>query len=1021
MIVEDEMLIADELKHLLEQNGYSVTAIVDNAEDALRSILEDEPSLVIMDIVIEGDMDGIDAANLIRSRFGIPVVFLTAYSENSLYDSARSTQPYGYITKPFNNDQLLRTIDMALHLDALNKEKEQLIVRLEDEVGRRKQTEARFRHLYNSVRAGVVVKNPDGSIIHANETASEIFGMSAKEIRTRTSFDPVWQMVTEDMTFVPGKDHPGMITARTGKPLRGVVRGFFSHDPERLTWLLINTEPVVDQKTGDLVEVILTFIDITDRIETEKVLQAERDRAQSYLELANVMFIGLNDQGEIILVNRQGCEVLGRTQRNILGKNWFDTFIPERLREQIRRVFGRLMAGEIEPVKYFENPVLTASGEERMIAWHNTALRDDDDRIIGILGSGMDITERNKAKEEREAALAESRRREAEVRALLDATYTLLKRDSFASTARRVFDICSELIGSTAGYIALLSGDGSENEVLFLEAGGLPCDVDPELPMPIRGLRAEAYKKGATVYDNDFMHSEWMKYMPGGHVVLENVMFAPLKIENVTVGVMGLANKAGGFTDNDAALAGAFGELCAIALDTSRSREKLEASEQGLREAQRIARVGNWSYDTTTGELTWSDELYRMYGLDPEVTRAGLEHAVGRVHPDDRETAETILRNAIEHAEPYEFEYRVITPEEEVRHIIGIGKVVTDDTGKVTRVYGTSQDITDRKLTEEKIEHLSKFPGENPNPVMRVSREGIILYANEGSRHLLKTWDTAEEGGIPEQWRKVAEEALASGVNTERECPCNSIVYSLSFSPITEAGYVNIYGLDITRLKEAELQLKQLASNLQTAREDERIRIAREIHDEIGQMLTGIKMDISLCEHLVRDNPTGIDEHVESLQELVDSTINTVRRISSELRPTILDDFGLTAALEWYVEQFEKRSGITCSLTLPEPELIPAKEVTITLFRIVQEALTNIARHAEATEAVISLVRERNGLLVEISDNGRGITKQDMAKSGSLGIIGMKERIANLDGAFEIEGRSGKGTNIRVTVPAEQE
>ncbi|MDZ7759491.1 MAG: sensor domain-containing diguanylate cyclase [Desulfovermiculus sp.] len=148
--------------------------------------------------------------------------------------------------------------------------------------------------------------------------------------------------------------------------------------------------------------------------------------------------------------------------------------------------------------------------------------------------------------------------------------------DDFSAAARKIFDNASGLIGSTAGYVALLSSDGQENELLFLESGGRPCKVNPELPMPIRGLRAESYRSNAVVYENNFMHSRWIQYMPQGHVRLDNIMFAPLVVDEKTVGIIGLANKPGGFDNQDAELARAFGDLAALSLRNARTLEELQ-------------------------------------------------------------------------------------------------------------------------------------------------------------------------------------------------------------------------------------------------------------------------------------------------------------------------------------------------------------------------------------------------------------------------------------------------------------
>ncbi len=174
--------------------------------------------------------------------------------------------------------------------------------------------------------------------------------------------------------------------------------------------------------------------------------------------------------------------------------------------------------------------------------------------------------------------------RSMEFDALWTAAQAVLKHRKFNVSARIIFDEACRMTGATSGYVALLSETGEENEVLFLEAGGKPCTVDPDLPMPIRGLRAQSYHTGQAVFENDFMKSEWMKFMPKGHVELSNVMFAPLNIEGKTVGIMGLANKKEAFTSNDAAIAAAFGEIGAIALQNSRTLDQLDESVKELEE-----------------------------------------------------------------------------------------------------------------------------------------------------------------------------------------------------------------------------------------------------------------------------------------------------------------------------------------------------------------------------------------------------------------------------------------------------
>lgn len=172
-----------------------------------------------------------------------------------------------------------------------------------------------------------------------------------------------------------------------------------------------------------------------------------------------------------------------------------------------------------------------------------------------------------------------------ELEAMLAASKAVLQYSSFTESARQIFDQAKIITGATAGYVALLSDTGEENEVLFLDAGGAPCSVDPELPMPIRGLREQAYRTQETVYDNDFWNSEWTEFLPDGHVKMTNVMFAPLNIEGKTVGIMGLANKATDFTPRDAMMATAFGEFAAISLYNSRNLDVLRTTVTNLNNA----------------------------------------------------------------------------------------------------------------------------------------------------------------------------------------------------------------------------------------------------------------------------------------------------------------------------------------------------------------------------------------------------------------------------------------------------
>ena len=227
---------------------------------------------------------------------------------------------------------------------------------------------------------------------------------------------------------------------------------------------------------------------------------------------------------------------------------------------------------------------------------------------------------------------------------------------------------------------------------------------------------------------------------------------------------------------------------------------------------------------------------------------------------------------------------------------------------------------------------------------------------------------------------------------------------------------------DITSRKRAELALRALSARLHSAREEEGTRIAREIHDELGGALTGLKWDLEKIDKAVNGPVDGLQlaevrNRIGSMTSLIEITINTVRRIAAELRPGVLDDLGLVAAIEWQVQQFQSRSGLKCYLTNNADEIELDREKATAVFRILQEILTNVLRHAQATNVYVKLGRNKHYFELEVKDDGRGITESQRMNSRSLGLLGMKERALLVGGEVHVTGREGAGTTVVVRVP----
>ena len=353
-----------------------------------------------------------------------------------------------------------------------------------------------------------------------------------------------------------------------------------------------------------------------------------------------------------------------------------------------------------------------------------------------------------------------------------------------------------------------------------------------------------------------------------------------------------------------------------------------------------------------------------------------------------------------------------------------------------------ASDISERKRIEEELreseERYRTLVNTSPYAIF-VHQDGRFVFANVTAIKLFGAAKQEDLIGksildiVHPAYRNIATERIRKAISTGEPLPVmdekflrldgSSIDVEVSAASFRTGGsqVMQVIARDITDrkiaeeiIKQSHIQLEQLSRHLVEAIENERTRISRELHDELGQSLTALKIDLNW----LRDHPSlknEIETKLERMIDIVNSTIKDVQTIASELRPNILEDLGLLPAIEWYCEEFEKRTGIRCETDLEEIHS-QNMQLDLTLFRVTQEALTNAVRHANATTVEVKLHPTKKGLMLEIIDNGIGIDENKISSNKSLGIIGMRERIRQFNGSLEITSLQPKGTNVTVLV-----
>jgi PAS domain S-box-containing protein len=509
---------------------------------------------------------------------------------------------------------------------------------------------------------------------------------------------------------------------------------------------------------------------------------------------------------------------------------------------------------------------------------------------------------------------------------------------------------------------------------------------------------------------------------------------------------------------------------------------KTEAMARQLEAAQAITHVGSWEWNLATGIVAWSDELYRIYGLEPRSKIITLDVFLSALVPEDRDRIQGEIQAAMARGGRFAYRECIARPDGSRRILDTIGEVLADADGKATGLIGTCRDVTE-EAEVAKLRHRTARIHEcerhalerlaNGAPLEEVLDVLVLLIEelNPGciaSVLLLdmqgkKLWHGSAPS-LPAEYNsaidgvEIGPRAGSCGTAAYRKEPvfvtdlttdplwisyrhiaephgfraCWSFpifasngtvmgtfaVYyreprspdPASIEPVQRATHVASIAIERCNLDD---QMHALSARIEAVREEERTNIAREIHDELGQALTALKLDIGW---VARRSQGEVATKLADMSRASDELINSVRRISSELRPGILDAIGLPAAIEWQADETSRRSNITVEVTSHVGDLNLERSLTTTVFRIFQEALTNVVRHAQATRIDVKLWLERGNLRLEIADDGIGVP-EIAPRTSALGLLGMRERARRVGGECTVRRREPQGTVVALSVP----
>lgn len=897
--------------------------------------------------------------------------------------------------------------------------------------------------LIENIKDAVIVFDKDYVIQNWNLGATDIYGWSAHEA-TGQKTDELLKTDYESKNAVDilhmlksGESYEGEIIQqrKSGEQIYVYMSASALYNTENrlIGFITVNKDISENKKAQKEIQRL--------NIQLAEATRIHKSELKYVFERITEGFIALNKNWIFTYVNRKASNILNNHRSTLIGRNIWEEF-PETKNSPFYDCCLRALEKQ-------EYTCLEAYHEHQQCWVENHIYPSVDGVFIYI----RDITEKKKT----EAALNKSNRL---YHFISQINQMILRSDDESTLFREACSIAIEIGKYRMACIGLIDESTNKLNPVILNSTdtGYIKEMDMFMVDPMQEESEPAkscIRENRTIYynniENDLLPSYWRKAVLARDY--RSVISLPIKKNKKIIGTFSLyADSINHFDEEEISLLEKvtddinFG-VENIERETKRRKAEsiLTKSNEQLILSQQIAGIGYWEQDLNGDKHFWSEEMYHLLDRTVSTECPNLQSLANYIHPDDRSFFTRELENSIQHKYLLKTEFRYIRNDGSVCWFAIRANILYSITGVPLCLKGTLQDITQLKKAQYDILNEKKLSDSVINGLPGI----FFLYTSEGkfirwNRNLEKVsgYSPEEIGRLnlfdffTEKEKPLLQKKIANAFENKEE---NVLVDLLLKSKETIPYYftvINIMyeegnslmgiGMDFSErqknleeLETTSMQLQDLSAHLITIREEERKRIGRELHDELGQQLTAMKMDTAWINKKLPEELIQIKDKMANVIQLLDGSNTSIRRILSELRPAILDEYGLMEALQWYAGQFRENTGICIQIICQTQDIKVAEEIGTCIFRVFQESLTNITRYAKATNVLTRIDVSDKKIKVSIIDNGIGFnTKKEQPKSRkSFGLLGMKERVRALNGSFALLSKPGSGTEIRISLP----